>query len=223
MALITGSIPRELGKRFTFYKDSIPYIAANISRITVIGTADQIWLSEQLALYIIAYDAADSDGSTNKDLVDARDAIDGPIHDRLEMVIGNVIPWQAKTPADMNHLGLHERAASNSDRTVANNAPSESIMSQSHLGAKVKAIDPLHPTATKLPIGVFLVMWIGYLVTTPAIPNPAPVLLGWSTSIDADLEFPSLWLKGDAMIEAYYVDKHHNKSAVAAPIPITVI
>jgi hypothetical protein len=156
-------------------------------------------------------------------LVDARDAIDGPIHDKLELIMGNMIPWAPKTTTDMNHFNLHERAASNSDRTVVSNAPSEAIISQSHLGAKVKAIDPLHPTASKLPIGVFMVIWTGYLVTTPAVSNPAPVLLGWSTSIDADLAFPALWLKQDSMVEAYYVDKHHNKSAVGAPVPVTVI
>jgi hypothetical protein len=223
MGLITGSIPDELGKRNTFYRDLIPYIHDNILRLTTISAADQLWLSAQLLLFIIAYDAAENGSSTSKDLVDARNAIDGPIHDKLEIVIANMIPWTPKTTTDMNHFGLHERAAGNSDRTVVSNAPSEVIMSQSHLGAKTKAIDPLHPNATKLPIGVFMVIWVGYLVTTPAIPNPAPVLLGWSTSIDADLEFPALWLKQDAMAEAYYVDKHHNKSAIAAPVPITVI
>jgi len=174
-------------------------------------------------LWILAYDAADNGSSTSKDLVDERDAIDTPIFDKLTIVIGDMIPWTPKTATDINHFGMHERADGNSTRTVVGNAPSATIISQSHLASKVKAIDPLHPNAAKLPDGVFLVIWTGYLVTTPAVPNPAPVLLGWSASIDANLAFPALWLKQDAMIEAYYVDKHHNKSLVAAPIPITVI
>ena|ERR1035437_1876743 len=223
MGLITGSIPPELGERNTFYRDLIPYIHTNIARLTIIIAADDAWLSAQLILWTAAYDAAENHSSTSEDFVAERDALDGPIHDKLEIVIANMIPWTPKTTTDMNHFGLHKRVASNSTQTVVSNAPTEAIISQSHLGAKTKAIDPLHPTAKKLPIGVFMVIWVGYLVTIPAIPNPAPVLLGWSTSIDADLEFPALWLKQDAMAEAYYVDKHHNKSAVAAPVPITVI
>src|ERR1035437_1852246 len=223
MSLITGSIPADLGERNTFYRDLIPYIHTNIVRLVIITPIDDAFLSAQLILWTAAYDAAHNGSITNKDLVDERDVIDGPIHDKLELIIGNMIPWTPKTATDMNHFNLHERAAGNSTHTVVSNAPPDAIIGQSHAAAKVKAIDPLHPNAAKLPIGVFMVIWTGYLVTTPAIPNPAPVLLGWSTSIDADLAFPALWLKQDAMIEAYYVDKHHNKSAVAAPIPVTVI
>src|ERR1700688_2206859 len=97
MGLITGFIPDELGKRNTFYRDIIPYIHTNIGRLVTIIAADDAWLSAQLILWAAAYDAADNGSSTSKDLVDARDAIDGPIHDKLELIIANMIPWTPKT------------------------------------------------------------------------------------------------------------------------------
>jgi hypothetical protein len=223
MAADEGRIPQELGLRNTYYREVIPYIHTNILRLTPILGADDTWLVAELLIWTPAYDNAANKSITNKNYVDERDAIDLLIFARLDVILNNLTPWAGLTPTDRNTFGLHERVATNAHITVPSQAPSPTVIGQTHLHAAVKAIDPLLPDAATLPHGAFLVIWIGNMITSPVTVNPAPVLLGWSASIDADLEFPLAWVGNPCNVQCYYVDKHHNKSAVSAAIPVTPI
>ncbi len=223
MAEEQGKIPRPLGERNVYYREVIPYIHTHILRLTPIDAADSTWLDDELLTWIEAYDDAANKASTNKNKVSEREAVDDKIFERLHKILEDLKPWAGLTATDRNTFRLHKRVAHNSRRVVPTRAPSSTIINQQHLTALGIAIDPLHPNAKKLPKGVFLVFWTGYLVTKPNVENPAPVHLGWSASIHCDLEFPAAWLKKDCMVESHYVDKHKKKSLVSPAIPVTVI
>jgi hypothetical protein len=223
MAELEGRIPKTLGERNTYYRDVIPYINLNIIRLTPILGADNTWLVSELGVWTTAYDLAANKSTTNKNAVSERDVIDDLIFAKLDIILDNLTPWTGLTATDRNTFALHERVTSNAHITVPANAPNPVVISQTHLHAAVKAIDPANPDAATLPHGAFLVIWIGNMITEPVTVNPAPVLLGWSSSIDADLEFPLAWVNNPCNVQAYYVDKHHNKSAVSAAIPVTPI
>ncbi len=223
MSETLGRIPQDLGERNLYYREVIPYGHTNIGRLTPIIAADDTWLVAELILWIVLYDNSVNHAITNENTVSERDAMDLLIEARLNKVLDLLTPFSGLTETDRNTYGLHLRVTSNAHHTVVSRAPSGSVINQQHLAATGRAIDPLNPNATKLPDGVFLILWLGYLVVDPVAVAPAKVFLGWSVSIDCDLEFPAAWAKKDCMVEAHYEDKHHGKSLISPAIPVTVI
>ncbi len=223
MSELLGRIPKELGERDKYYRTVIPYVNTEISRLTPITSAESIYLTGRLLEFIVKYDISADDTTTNKIVRGERDVIDEDIRAKVDLILDNLTYWPELTSTDRLKFRLFERVASNVHIIVPENCPKGAILSQDHLSASVKAIDSLNPDVKTLPVGAFLVFWTGYLITDPVIDSPAPVFLGWSSSIDCVLDLPITWLGKPAMIQPYYVDKHKNKSKIGKPIPITTI